>query len=128
MTRNQRVTAKQRKLIRALLTASSIAEAAKTAKVSESTAHRWLKQALFKAELEAASKTAVDQVARRLGTLAVGASAVLGVALSDKELPMATRLSAVNMTLTHLPRLRELSALEERLTAIEETLTGGHDE
>lgn len=117
MAASGKVTPKQRQLIVALLTASSVAAAAKTASVAERTAYRWMTQPAFRAELDAATKDAIGAVVRRLASLSLAATSVLGSAM-DKGTE-AHKLKAAGVALGRLPQLAQLFALEDRLAALE---------
>lgn len=69
MTENKTLTAKQKRAITALLTERTTRDAAKAAKVSESTLWRWLADPEFRAELTRQEGTVIDQVTRGLLTM-----------------------------------------------------------
>jgi transposase-like protein len=123
MATNGSLTAKQRRMIACLLTAASVQAAAKAAGVGERTAYRWMRQPEFMAELDAATKDAIAQTVRRLASLSVAATGVLGATMADGT--RAERLRAANVTLGRLPQLAQLFALEERLATIEAALAAG---
>ncbi len=118
-----KLTPKQRRLIACLLTARSVQDAAKTAGVSERSAHRWLRDPAFHAELDAATKEAIAQTVRRLASLSVAATGVLAATMAEGT--PAAKLRASHIALRSLPELAQLFALEERLAAVETALQVG---
>jgi hypothetical protein len=113
------LTPKQRRAIAALMTAPTIGEAAKTAKVGERSLYRWLKEPAFMAELQAATRAAIDATVRRMATISVAATGTLASVMKDTDAPAGVRVRAADVILSRLPDWRELSALEERLAALE---------
>jgi hypothetical protein len=116
------LTARQRRAIQALMTATSVVEAAKSANVGERTLYRWLKDPLFAAELKAATKAAIDATIRRMATLSVAATGTLAKVMADAEAAAGVKVRAADVILSRLPDWRELAQLEERLAALEEAI------
>jgi phage terminase small subunit len=123
MATNGNLTARQRRLIGALMTSANVAAAAATAGIPERSAYRWMKQREFRAELDAATKDAIAQTVRRLASLSVAATGTLAGAMSDA--PTSDRIRAAGIVLARLPQLAQLFALEDRLAAVEEVIARG---
>lgn len=114
------LTAAQQKAVQALLTAPSIAAAAKSAGVAERTLHRWLREnAHFRDALAQAEGQVIGAVTRRLVGYADHALTVMVTVMADKTNSPATRLRAAQAILDSMLRLRELRNLEERISALE---------
>lgn len=122
MADNDKLTPAQTRAIAALLTERDTTAAAKAADVSYRTLCRWLEAPLFKAELRAASKAAVDASILRLSELTGQAVGVLREIMLDREASAGTRVQAANIALARFLDLRELQELEERLQRIEKEL------
>lgn len=119
--RDDVLTAQQRKAIAALLTAPTIAAAAKAAGVAERTLHRWLSDnEHFRAALDAAEGQVIGGVTRRLIGYADHALTVMVQIMADRSHSPAVRLRAAQGIIDSMLRLRELRNLEERLAKLEE--------
>ena len=111
---------KKRQAVAALLTAPTVAEAARVAGVAERTIYRWLAgDAAFVADLRAAEETAIDHAARRLVGLQDDAIALLGDVVADADAAAGVRVRAASLIVDLALRLRELRSLEERVAALE---------
>ena len=96
----------QRRAIAALLTERDIRAAALKCEVSERVLYRWLDLPEFKAELQAASKMAIDTAILRLSELSGQAVDTLREVMTDKEASAGTRVQADNISLSRLLDLR----------------------
>jgi hypothetical protein len=112
----------QRRAIAALLTERDIRAAALKVEISERVLYRWLELPEFKAELQAASKQAIDTAILRLSELSGQAVETLREVMTDKAASAGTRVQAANIALARLLDLRELQELEDRLQKIEKEL------
>lgn len=113
-------TARQEKLLAALVTNPDVQAACKTAGVGRTTAYRWLRDPAFR-----------DALARERGALltdalsAVKAHVTLAVSQLAKLLRSKDdrlRRMACNDILGHALKVRELEEIEERLAALEAAL------
>lgn len=117
---------KQRKAVEALLITGDVTAAAKEASIGRGTLYRWLKEPAFLAAVREAEARALDELSRLLVRLGRSAATTLAKAMSDADVPVATRVRAADITLSRLLQLRELATLEgrvadlERLAGIEE--------
>ncbi|HEY3311211.1 MAG TPA: hypothetical protein VGK00_06175 [Anaerolineales bacterium] len=121
-TRTPQLKPQQRRAIAALLTERDIRAAAIKAEVSERALYRWLDLPDFKAELQTASRQAIDTAILRLSELTGQAVDTLRDVMTDKATSAGTRVQAANIALARLLDLRELQELEERLQRIEKEL------
>lgn len=111
---------KQTALIVALLAGKTIEAAAGEVGINPSTAHRWLRDPAFAAELGAARREALRSA---LDVFTAGARAAAGEVLAilrDKKTPPYVRLRAAEITLERLHRWADLEDHEARLKALEE--------
>jgi hypothetical protein len=121
----KQLTAPQARAVVALMTASSIGEAAKSANVGERTLRRWLAEdRRFSAALDQAQRQALDAVVRRLTSLSVAAGSVLARVMTDEGATSASRVRAADIVLGRFVQLRELAQLEQRMAALEAALKG----
>ena len=105
--------------IAALLSTTTIAEAADMTGVSTRTIQRWQEDPVFRDELSKQEGEAVTIVSRRLVALADIAVETIKDILRDKEIPPGVKLRASEAVLTNLLRLREMVDLDRRLTELE---------
>ena len=112
--------------IAALLSAPTLAEAAKKVGLSKATLHRWTKETAFTAALRAARREVVDATIGRLQFVTTAAVTALHDALTC-DAP-TVRVSAARAILEFSFRSVELMDLEERLSALEQRFgsDGGH--
>lgn len=113
------LTPKQHRAILALLSAKSVGEAAKQAKMGERTLWRWLSDPLFRAALAGAEADMIDTATRRLLQMQEGAIETVQAIMEDAEASPTVRLRAAQAVLDYLLKLRELRNVEQRLTALE---------
>lgn len=115
----QNLTPKQRRAVEALLATGEVSAAAREAKVSRDTLHRWLKQPVFIEAVREAEARAIDDLARMLVRLGRTATATLAKAMTDPAAPYPTRVRAADAALSRLLQLRELATLEARVVDLE---------
>jgi hypothetical protein len=113
------LTLKQQKGLAALLTCSTLVEAAKEAGVGERSLRRWLKQDTFRTALRHARSDAISQAGGRLQRTTARAVAVLDKIIRDEKATAATRVSAVRTALRYAYHSVEVEDFEERLSALE---------
>ncbi len=114
-----KITARQRRLIEALLTGKTISQACQVAGVGRRTYYRWLKQAHFTEALQQAEADLLTASMRRLLSMQGGAVDGLQALLNDPALRPSDRLRAVQMVLDSVLRLRNAVELEARLMELE---------
>ena len=118
------LTTKQRRAIACLLASASVLDAAKAAGIGERTLHTWLHEPAFRAALASEEARAIDTAARQLVSLAGAAVDTLKDIMTGDESHPAHKLRAAEAVLANLLKLRELAALEERVTALEAAQSG----
>lgn len=120
------LTTKQVGAISALLTCSSMNEAAAAAGVHTRTLQRWLSEPAFRAALTAAESDLIDNATRRLLRLQDDALRVVeGFLSDDSQAQEGVKLRAALAALDHLLKLRTLRDVERRLQALEQGGGGG---
>ena len=114
---------KQKKAIAALLSASTVREAATAAGISYATLRRWIAEdATFRqeynAELQSIIESAAAQARQGMGE-AVG---VLRRIVADGEAPLNVRVSAARVLMENGPKLVEMQDFDARLTELEKRI------
>ena len=122
------ITPRQRALIEALMLDPDTATAARRARVSRTTAYRWMTQdATFQEALRAATDHSINGLSIALVSLSGIAVQTLRDVLEDPLLPAGTRVRAADIVVTNLLRLRETVTFAERLSKLEQEIGEGHD-
>ena len=104
----------QRRVLDALPTSKTMAEAAKTAGVTAVLTRRWLMHdEAFRSEVKAIRREAVAEARGQLQHLAMDAVDGLGELVRNNELTTATRMTAIRVALDFAYRAAELDQLEE---------------
>lgn len=119
-TIGQNLTPRQRRLVEALLTSPSLAEACRTAGVSRMTAYAWLRQPVFSQALHQAQAALLAEGTRRLLRLQAKAIEALERLLDDEQAPYSTLLSTAKVVLEMALRYHELATLEQRIGELEQ--------
>lgn len=114
-----KITARQRRLIEALLMGKPISQACQVAGVGRRTYYRWMKQPHFTEALRQAENDLLTASMRRLLSMQAGAVDGLQDLLNDPALRPSDRLRAVQMVLDGVLRLRNAVELEARLAELE---------
>ena len=113
------LTARQRRFIAAMMTARTVAEAARMAGIAERTARRYLADPDVKAVLSAALDDALAQVTRRTVEAMAGALDTLEAVQADAEAAPSARVAAARVVMVAGPKLREAVDLAERVANLE---------
>lgn len=112
----------QESFLAALLTQPTVAQAAKTAGISQATATRWLKDAPFAERYAEARRGMVHEAMRFLEQTMLAAAAVLRTVMLNDTIRPQTRVMAARSVLELGLRASELEDQERRITALEEAL------
>ncbi len=113
------LTPKKERAIQVLITTGEISKAAEIAHCSRDSIYRWMRDPVFKARLEVATKDALEALSRRLVALGDKAAAALEEALNYDARAPSARVQSARVVITAIPQLRELASLEERVTKLE---------
>jgi len=112
---------KKEAAILALLSARSVEEAARTAKVPARTLYRWMNEPDFDAAFRKAKRTAFGQSLARLQQASSAATSTMLKIMIDVSTPASTRLRAADCVYTHAKQGIEIEDLEVRLAELERT-------
>ena len=110
---------KKEAAILALLSARSVEDAARTAKVPARTLYRWLSEPDFDAAFRKAKRTCFGQSLARLQQGSSAATSTMLKIMIDPSTPPSTRLRAADCVYTHAKQGIEIEDLEARLTELE---------
>lgn len=119
------LTPKQAAFIAALMTSSTLEQAAEISGISARTGRRYLRNAAVKAALSAALDDAMGQAARRAVAAMTSAVDTLDGIHRDPAAVVGARVSAARAILEAGPKLREAMDLAERVAALEDKLRQG---
>lgn len=119
MASNGNLTARQRRFITFLLVEKDVKSAADKAGIGERTAYRWMKNPGVKSAILEAEGAALQTVTRALIRLASQAVETLEGAMADGDARQSAKIRAADIILGRLLSLRELSDIEQRITALE---------
>ena len=112
-------TRKQAAAIAALLTASTLKEAAETVGIGDQTLWRWMKNPEFAAEYRDAKRQTVSQAITRIQQSCGEAVDVLREIMGDVQAPAANRVQAAKTMLEMALRATEIEELENRIEQLE---------
>jgi len=113
-----RLTGRQTKALPHFAASLSIEGACKAANISKETFYNWIKEPLFKAELERLRNEIVDDAVNQLKISTTKAAETL-VSLLDREDRPAIQRAAANDILSHVMKFMELKEIEVRLQTLE---------
>lgn len=116
----EKFTRKMELAIISLLTAPSMAEAAKQAGVGQNTLWRWLKEPAFKEKYQEAKREAVSQAVARLQQLSSTSVDVLNEIANDSEAPASSRVSAAKTIIEMAIKAVELEDIVARVDQLEQ--------
>lgn len=113
-----RLTSRQLNALPFFAASSSIEAASREANVSKDTFYKWLKDPLFKSELDKLRNEIVTDATNHLKSMTTKAAMTLS-ALLDREDSPGVQRAAANDILGHVAKFIELKELEERLLKLE---------
>jgi hypothetical protein len=118
----EKLSRKREQAIAALLSASTLVEAAKAAGIGDRTLWRWLQDPHFQTAYRQARRDAVGQAIARLQQVASTAVDTLESVMKSSAARDSARVAAARAVLELGVRAIELEDLEARLTALEQHL------
>lgn len=119
---HKKLTARQALALSALLTHASLKEAAEASGVGERTLFRYLRDAYFAAIYQRARH---EQLAQAVATLQIKASEAVNVLLqiaTNEQEKATARVAAARAIVDGALKASELENIENRLTALEQTI------
>lgn len=116
----EKLSRKQEAAIAALLSESTVAQAAGKAGVGEVTLWRWLKEPGFKAAYREARQQVVDTAIGRIQEVCSEAVETLRAVMQDAQAPASSRVAAAKSILEMAMKAVETQDLEERIAVLEE--------
>lgn len=128
MAENGRRIVKKQIAILALITCSTIAEAAKDADVSERTLYRWLDDPGFRQELSIIQKRELELVEQRLCGLLNEAVSTYASVIRDPTCSAGSRVKAAQAIFDQFIQIKNYREIEPRISAIETVLRNIFDE
>lgn len=111
---------RQKRILTFLLTSKSVKEAASLAGVRLATVFRWLKEPVFRAELERLREEVISDVVSRLKVQCLNASDVLVSLLGSQS--ESIRRGAANDIITHTQTFMNIRDIEGRLEKLEQSI------
>ena len=111
---------KRERAVSALITSSSIAEAAQVAGIGERTLYNWLSDQEFQTLYRAARREVVGQALAQLQRVSSLAVSTLAEIMEDAEAPASSRVSASKAVLELAVKAVELEDIMARLERLEE--------
>jgi phage terminase small subunit len=116
---NPQLSPKQRRFLAAMLTARTVADAARLAGIAERTAYLYLSTPEIRAALDNTLDEALSHTAQQAAVAMDRAIAALCVILEDPASPVVARIAAARTILQIGPRFHESVTLTRRVTTIE---------
>jgi len=115
-----KLTARQLKAIPHIVSSPTYTEGCKKAKINKTTLYKWLKESVFKTELD---RQRDEVAAEAFGVLSQGLTKAVEtlVGLLDNRDDRLKRLTAKDI-IEHFLKHKEVKELEERIAAIEQQL------
>ena len=115
-----RLSARQMRLVAALVSHTDIHAASKAAHIGRTTAHRWLKQPAFQEELTRQRDAVLGEALANVRTHAARAVSELAALLGESDGRL--RRLACNDILAHALKIRKAEDFEKRLKLLEKTM------
>ncbi len=120
----EKLAGKRESALLALLSNSSIRDAAKASHVSEATLYRYLREPEFLARFRSARRDVVEHAVSRLQSDASHMAGVLRKIADDEEAPASARVAAARTVIEQSIKAVELVDLAERVEALEQMTKG----
>jgi uncharacterized small protein (DUF1192 family) len=122
----EKLTRKQEQAITALLTCSSITDAAAQCGLAEVIIRRWLKQEAMQAAYRDARREVVRQAITQVQQATGEAVETLRQVMQDVDAPASAKVSAAKTILDTAVKAVELEDLEVRIAALEQEVNTYH--
>ena len=120
--KNEDLTPKQKKAVRALCSTGNVTQAAREVKVTRETLYQWMKDPRFQVALQEETAQGLDSLSRGMVDLGAKAFKTLRDALDDEQTSPAVKIKVAGMVLGRMSQLQELTNVENRITRLEKTL------
>jgi phage terminase small subunit len=120
----EKLSRKQDQVITALVTCTSITEAAAQCGLADVTLRRWLKQEPFQAAYREARRAVVQQAIVQIQRATAEAVETLRTVMQDTAAPAGAKVSAAKTILETAVKAVELEDLEARIVALEAAQKG----
>jgi len=117
---NPQLSAKQRRFVAAMLSAHTVADAARQAGIAERTAYLYLSNPHVQTALDHALDENLSRSAQRATAAMDRAIATLLAILDDPDSPRNVRINAARTILLVGPRLHDSVTLTQRVAALED--------
>lgn len=121
---NVRITPKQRKVIRGLISGMSALQVANRIGIHENTIYRWCKEPAFQEALREAERESMKNLTISLMILADKATDTLQSVMENEKALDSSKVRAADIVLGRLLQTRELLELEERIAKLEDSING----
>ena len=119
----EKLTRHREKAMVALLSHSTVAEAASHSHINERTLRRWMKQEAFNADYRTAKQELVRHALGEIQAASCTAVATLQAVMTDADAPASARVSAARTVLELGLKATMLEDFDQRMAALEATLT-----
>ena len=118
----EKISRKKQQLIGALLQYPTVREAAVVVGISESSAHRWLKEPVFRSHYKEARRHILDFSIAQVQKITTEAVQVLREILLDADAPANSRISAIKVIMDISIKGLEISDMLERIENLEKSV------
>lgn len=118
----EKFSRRQEAAIAALLSETTVAAAAKTARVGEATLARWLKDPQFGERYRQARKQVLEIAVARLAKIAQDAVATLHEVASNSQSPASSRVTAARAIIETALKTVEIEDIQQRLSELEKSV------
>ncbi len=112
------LTSRQIAALPCFVASASVEASCEAADISRETYYKWLKNPVFKSELDRLRNEVVNDAVNQLKATTVKAATTLSLLLDRDDNPSVQR-AAANDILNHVGRFKELQELQERIEKLE---------
>lgn len=111
----------------ALVTSSTIQQAAGRIGISEITARRWLRTEQYLEQFFEIHRPRMGSIVKVLRALCIAANEALAQVLADPKTPAQAKVSAAKAVHNGVARFMEIEDFEQRLTQLEQIANAGEE-